>query len=134
MQASHIEQARHNAAFLLAIEKQFPKQFYDWKITVCLYIALHYLQAFARLKRVQIGTNHRDMMDNSNPNDPTATNPLSQKAFDAYRNLFHLSHGSRYQVVKNQSVHLSLLGLDAAIAKKELETIKNYLVSQGLSL
>jgi hypothetical protein len=96
MQASHIEQAQHNEAFLSAIKSHFPQKFFDWKITVTLYIAIHFLQAFARFKRVNIGNSHREMLDNSNPSNTAATNPLSQNAFNAYRNLFHLSHGSRY--------------------------------------
>ncbi len=40
---NHIDQAEHNEKFLTELEIDYPTTYFDWKITICFYTALHYL-------------------------------------------------------------------------------------------
>jgi hypothetical protein len=43
---NHLNKAAYNEDFLAKIEDAFPGDFYDWKITVIFYVAVHYLDAY----------------------------------------------------------------------------------------
>lgn len=67
---NHLEQAKHNRELLNEMETVFPQKFFDWKITITFYIAIHYLQALADHKGIEIGQTHNDIERNVNPNSP----------------------------------------------------------------
>ena len=54
----HLGQAKHNQELLSEMEIKFPQRFFDWKITISFYIAIHYLQALADSKNIEIGQTH----------------------------------------------------------------------------
>ena len=130
----HLNQAEHNADFLEALDKQFPKLYFDWKITVVFYIAVHYLRAYEHFNGVKIKGRHVEMLYHSDPSKPDALNPLSKRAFDAYADLFNAAHKSRYQGFGSKAFHMTLLEYDYKLCLKNLEIIRNYLHSKGLNL
>lgn len=94
---NHLKQAKHNQELLSEMETVFPQQFFDWKMTICFYIAIHYLQALADSKNIEIGQSHYDIELNINPN--SNNNPkmrITRGAWEEYRRLFRYSQTARY--------------------------------------
>ena len=130
----NINQAIHNEAFLNSIEEKCPDTFFDWKITIVFYIALHYLRAYANIKKVRIGASHKELLYHSNPNHIDAINPLSKNAYRIYRDLFSAAHNSRYQGFLDKTHRMLLMEQEFIRCKKNLRELKKYLKSQGLKI
>lgn len=128
----HINQAQHNEEFLKAIEDKFPDYFFDWKITVIFYIALHYLKAYNQFNNARIGSSHKELNFNANPANEKALNPLSTKAFNHYFDLFNSSYNSRYIGLLDRKNTINLLKFNYWQAKTDLEELKKYFKSKGL--
>ena len=93
---NHIDQANHNQDFHDCIDTKFPDKFYDWKITVCFYIGLHWLKSLAAKKGIDIGETHFDIDKNVNPSRPHTIMPISKNAWREYKALFNYSQTARY--------------------------------------
>jgi hypothetical protein len=130
----HLNQAQHNWDFLNALNTHFPKLYFDWKITVTFYVAIHYLRAFEKYKGVRIHGTHRELIYHSDPAHTDALNPLSHTAFLAYLGLFDAAHKSRYKGFGDKNFHMTLLQLDYNNAQEYLSILKTYIVGQGLKL
>ena len=130
----HLNQAAHNADFLAALSQQFPKLYFDWKITIVFYTALHYIRAFEHFNGVKIRGRHVDLLYHSNPANADALNPLSRRAFDAYSDLFNSAHKSRYQGFGSKDFHMTLLECDFQLCLTNLDIIRHYLHSKGLNI
>ena len=128
----HIDQVAHNLDFLAALDKQFPKRYFDWRITVAFYTALHCLRAYEKFKKVRIAKGHKFLYEHSNPSNPSALNPISQKAFDAYNELHDASQKTRYQGFLNPMIHMVGLELTYTDALQNLDIVKNYVKSKGV--
>lgn len=87
----HIDQANHNKDFHSCIQDNFYERFYDWKITVLFYIALHYLKALYLKRNMNIGDTHFDIEQNVNPDRPNPTMTITKGAWREYKNLFNYS-------------------------------------------
>ncbi len=131
---NHIDQVAHNIDFLDALDKQFPKRYFDWKITIAFYTALHCLRAYEKFKRVRISKGHKFMFEHSDPTNPTALNPISQRAFDAYTELHADAQLTRYEGFLNPNFRMVRLEFKYATALKNLDIVKNYVKSKGVSI
>jgi len=93
----HLLQATHNKDFHDCIDSSFSNRFYDWKITVLFYIAIHCLKAFAVKKKVDIGDTHREIEKNINPDNPQRILSITRTAYINYRDLYQSSKTARYE-------------------------------------
>jgi len=132
----HIEQARHNQALLDDLDKSFPDQYHDWKITILFYIAFHYLKALAASRRTNIGDNHREILANIKP--PTIGKypkmPIQKGAFTNYSSLLNYSWGARYTGITDLATFEALKKTDYPFAVKCLDQFKLYIQGQGINL
>ncbi|WP_375559049.1 hypothetical protein ACE193_15060 [Bernardetia sp. OM2101] len=132
---NHLEQAKHNQELLNEMETVFPQKFFDWKITITFYIAIHYLQALADYKGIEIGQTHNDIERNVNPNSRwIPTMRISIGAWREYKNLFQYSLTARYDGIEDREIFEELKKLDYIECKKHLDNFKKYIKSQGLDI
>lgn len=98
MKQEHIEQARHNAGFLAYLEGNIPDSFFDWKVTVCFYQALHLVRAYLYTQGVEESTSHDHTLRCINPaarDKPTLYVPMPD-VYRWYFKLHQLSMAARY--------------------------------------
>jgi hypothetical protein len=131
---SYILQAKHNEKFHDCICEQFPDRFFDWKITILFYQAIHYLKALAFQKNINIGDTHFEIEQNVNPDRPKNKMSLTKGAWRDYNALFHYSQTARYNGITDFETFEKLKEADYFFAKQNLEKFKRYLLSVGLKL
>lgn len=128
------KQALHNKEFLDCIEKQFEK-FFDWKITVNFYIAIHLLKALAKKRNKDIGQTHYDI---ANSLDPGRTRspimPMPPEMWKKYKRMFQYSIDSRYQGVLTPEIREIALKRDLVEVNKLQTTFCAYMRSEGIVL
>ncbi|NCX95288.1 MAG: hypothetical protein EBX41_02560 [Chitinophagia bacterium] len=69
------KQAQHNERFHDNICSSFPDDFFDWKITILFYIAIHHVKALANQLGITIGESHRAINGNIKPPDDSPRKP-----------------------------------------------------------
>lgn len=129
---NHLNLAKHNEDFLNTIENAAPNSFFDWKITVCFYSALHYLRALEKLKKKQIGNSHKQFLFHLDSSNKDAVLPINRTIFEHYQSLFDMAHKTRYTAFINAKFQMSLYKSNLEFAKNSLSTIKQYCVKQGI--
>jgi hypothetical protein len=130
----HIDQARHNEDFHDSIEANFSGQFYDWKITVLFYVAIHYLKALAAKRGIEIGETHYDIEHNVNPDRTGRRMQITKNAWREYKNLFLYSRTARYEGITDIATFEQLKKTDHFYCLQHLENFKKYIQGQGVSL
>jgi len=129
----HLDQATHNQDFHTCIVGQFPDKFYDWKITVLFYTALHWLHALADQKGIDIGRTHVDVAHNCNPRK-YGNMPLSQVAWNHYNSLWNYSYASRYEGITDIQTFETLKQIDHSYAMQNVDFLRKYVVGLGLPI
>jgi hypothetical protein len=81
---SHILQAEHNTDFHKNICSNFPELYFDWKITVVFYTALHLLKALAKKNKKDIGNTHSEIFKSIKNTPLPGVLPLSSTACNMY--------------------------------------------------
>lgn len=131
----HIDQAKHNESLLSDLEIDHPTIYFDWKVTVCFYVALHYLQALADKREIKIGETHNDIERNVSPNsNHQPTMRISNGAWRNYKDLFKYSQIARYEGIIDTESFEELRESDYLECKKHLDNFKKYIKSQGLEI
>ncbi len=130
----HIEKAAHNRNFHDTIDTHFNDQFYDWKITVLFYVAIHYLKALAESRKIDIGDTHHEIEQSVNPDRSTAKMRITKNAWREYKNLFNYSRTARYEGITDISTFEQLMKLDHAFCLIHLENFKKYIERQGIKI
>lgn len=129
----HLEQATHNQNFHDCIETQFNGHFYDWKITVLFYVAIHYLKALASKRGIDIGETHFDIEQNVNPDRHNARMRITKGAWREYKNLFTYSRTARYEGITDITTFEQLKQIDHSYCLTHLRNFRKYLQSQGIT-
>lgn len=127
----HISQAKHNEEFLLILETHCPDKFFDWKITIVFYSALHWLRALEKSKGLNFGQSHKETIKNIKPNGGGLM-PLSRGCFDAYTDLFDSARNSRYAGFVKASDFLALMKYEYERAQTNLGVVKAYCIANGV--
>jgi len=134
MPQRHIEQLNHNTAFHSSVCTSFPDQFYDWKITVLFYAALHCIKAHFRNKNIDIGNTHAEIERNINPRITHAPHKVNKGCWHNYKSLYRYSQTARYDGIADSAIYEESLKADHAYCVEHLEAVKLYVKSQGLTL
>ncbi|MCB9032423.1 MAG: hypothetical protein H6553_01145 [Chitinophagales bacterium] len=93
----HLKQSKNNLQFLEKINKE-NLSFFDWKVTVCFYTALHIINAHI-CKKTGVNYKSHEEVDNAiNPNKQLSLSKLNESNYLAYKKLQNLSRRSRYLV------------------------------------
>lgn len=127
-------QAQHNIKFHRSIDRQFADQFFDWKVTVLFYVALHLLKALAEKRGIHIGETHYDIENACNPDRNSACMRISRNAWREYRPLFSYSRKARYEGVADMATYEALRQRDHGCCLVHLKNFKKYIAGQGLVL
>lgn len=122
----HLEQVNHNQEFLAVIEGHSPEKYFDWKITIVFYSALHYLRGLEKLKKLTIPNSHKDMFENINPKLKGAIMPVSKDCYEAYRDLYNLTRSARYSGIIDPKNQALLMKSQLATAKRHYQKVKQY--------
>jgi len=122
----NIEQAQHNEHFLNFVETQSPTLYFDWKITVIFYIALHYTKAYIYYNKIYKNTNsHKEIFEIIDFLNTNSKAKLPEKYYRKYLELFELSRNSRYNSITNK-LHKQLLEFNYKMAKENLNLFLKY--------
>ena len=127
-------QAKHNQAFLIAIEKSFPDDYFDWKITVIYYTSIHLLKCLAKKRNVKIGDTHQDIAASLNPRRGKQVTPLPLWAWDKYEDLLRYSKTSRYDGISNRAVVLIAQKSNYHECKKLFNSFCSYMKKNDIEL
>ncbi len=129
-----LDQASHNQDFHNSIVGNFSDRFYDWKITVLFYIAIHILKALAAKRGIDIGSTHHEIEKNVNPDRDFAKMKIKRSAWNNYSALYHYSRTARYEGLTDNATFESIMQIDHSYCLEHLEEFKKYISSQGITL
>lgn len=129
-----LEQAKHNQLFHDKICECFEDRFFDWKITIVFYTAIHYLKALAYSKGINIGENHEQIESAVNPYIDNALMPIKPFAWKAYKAMKNYSRTARYDGITDFETFEELKKDDYKFCLENFETFKSYMKSQGIEL
>lgn len=130
----YIEQARHNEEFYKCIDSNFAEKFYDWKITVLFYTAIHCLKALAISRGINIGDTHKEIESNVNPTKSNAKMRITTGAWREYRSLYEYSRTARYNGIIDLDTFEEIKKIDHDFCLTHLSNFKKYVSSQGVEL
>lgn len=130
---NHVAQAKHNEEFSLVLETHWPKKYFDWRITVLFYTALHYIRALEKSKNLNFGTNHKATKQNIHPNNGGEM-PVSQNCYDAYIDMFNSAYTSRYTGFIKASDFNALMEYEYGRCETSLRVIKAYCLANGVNI
>lgn len=97
----HFQQALHNLEFLKSIANQDSK-FWDWKVTVSFYIAVHIMNAHLDRSVQKHYRKHSEVSVALNPKRNTAS-AVPSDVYISYEKLSSLSRRSRYLINEDLS-------------------------------
>ncbi len=129
-----IDQAIHNERFHECVHTNFSERFFDWKVTILFYTALHYLKALAATREIDIGNTHTDIEYNCNPDRSGRKMMITRNAWREYKNLYRYSHTSRYEGITDIDTFEKLKEIDYGYCKVHLNAFKKYIKGQGLPI
>jgi len=127
----HLNQANHNYAFLCKVEENLPESFYDWKITVTYYIALHLIRALGEHLGITLPQNHSSIIREIDP-EKNGKLTVNRGCHAVFKSLYNASWDARYSGYLSPENRKKYLISRYQKAKKGLEIIKNYVVYRGL--
>lgn len=92
----YYQQAIHNYTFFCEVHSKLPDIFYDWKITVLFYTAIHLLRALMVEREVNVGDSHNALRKAINPGNQNAEKPVKRHCYNSYIVLYNSSLEVRY--------------------------------------
>lgn len=125
----YLLQVKHNKEFYESICSQYPQQYFDWKITLLFYKAIHLLKALAVKENRGMGTTHNEIDKQINPK--FCDNPLiANRAYSTYHNLYQYSRTARYDGIVDFDFFDELKKHDWIKAVEEYKSFAGYMESK----
>jgi hypothetical protein len=118
--SAFIEQVKHNESLLNHLDTTFPNKYFDSKITLTFYCALHLIKELARVKGVAIGDSHVDNLNNLNPFPRAGVIPklkISKTQYDFYNDTYQYSRVARYTGITDYTIFEAQRKADYNICK-----------------
>ncbi|GAA4338530.1 hypothetical protein GCM10023149_48550 [Mucilaginibacter gynuensis] len=131
----YLNQASHNKNFLNCVEANFDDRFFDWKITITFYIAIHLLKALAKERKKNIGDTHHEIansLDASRCAKPVMQFPPN--IWKAYKRLFDYSKSSRYDGIVDHNIQELAKQADYKQVTLLFTSFKSYMDSQKITI
>lgn len=94
----HLRQAKHNERFLSLIEDNYPDDFFDWKITVCFYIIVHYIDGFFLSHGISISDHKQRRIQLLLKDYPI----INDEFYTHYENIYYMCMSARYDGFKDK--------------------------------
>lgn len=129
----HYKQAVHNYRFFCEVHSKLPEAFYDWKITVLFYTAIHLLRALLAERDVQLDDSHHALRNAINPKSSrtTSVSPVKKHCYNSYLTLYNASLEVRYSGFLNPKKQQQYLKRKFNTCRQALQSIDAYMKSQG---
>lgn len=119
MARNYENKASHNQLFLENIENDYPHEYFDWKVTVQFYIALHKCYCVLLANQFDVETNHKSNIQKVTKID----SQLGKNLHSLYKN----SRSSRYDGFLTEDAMNRINKINYADGKKHLNSIANIL-------
>ncbi len=119
-----VAQSDYNLEFLHNLEEKEPDRYFDWKITVAFYSALHCIKAVLAKRGESVQSHEQINSRISHRRNPKS--PISQECWRAYNRLFQLSQSVRYNGFKNETAFQEHCRQEFRRAKVDLAYIRKY--------
>ena len=130
----NINQAEHNQDFHKCIVDKFEDSFFDWKITVLFYIAIHYLKALAEKRGENIGDTHIEIDRSVNPDRNDSTMKITRNAWREYKQLYNYSRTARYEGITDFDTFNKLKEIDHKYCLEHVKRFKAYIKGQKVPI
>lgn len=127
----HYKQAVHNYRFFCEVHSKLPQAFYDWKITVLFYTAIHLLRALLAEREAEIESSHFALRGAINPKNPHAESPVKKHCYNSYVILYNASLEVRYSGFLQPEKRQLHLKRKFDTCRKALQSVDAYMKSQG---
>lgn len=128
-------QAKHNKTFLDSIIDTYADLYFDWKITVTFYIAIHLLKCLAKKRGCDIGHTHEDISRALNPRKcAKQAFPFPEWAWNCYSDMLQYSKTSRYDGISDESIVLIAQKKNYKECEKLFKSFCSYMNKNGISL
>lgn len=121
----HIKQSRSNLQFLSLVDQNIDN-YWDWKVTVCFYTAVHLINShIVKLSKANY-LSHNKVDEYINPFNQFSPSKLDEATYLAYQRLSNLSRRSRYLVHEeiNKKSHTDIVDSHATYSKHFSKAIK----------
>lgn len=126
-----LEQAKHNEELLDLMDKNFPNQFFDWKVTIAFYAVVHYMNEYlAADGRGIFVKDHLDRNCHLNPDCADSVFPLSKTNWLLYHDTYLKSRAIRYNGIRNRALSLKKWEEDYKIVRENLKKLKEFALSE----
>lgn len=116
MAKEYLNQGEHNKSFLESISQEWPEDYFDWKVTVQFYTALHFAYCILDVNGFDIEESHSRNIKNLKKIDSKLSFGLNK--------LFKNSKSSRYLGFTDEEVMLGLTQKSFIEGKTELKKIQ----------
>lgn len=123
------KQAIHNYKFFCEVHSKLPAVFFDWKITVLFYTAIHLLRALMAQRGLTVDESHYALRNAINPTN--GVSPVKKHCYNAYIVLYNASLEVRYTGFLDDSKRTDYLKAKFSKCQKAIESIDAYMKSQG---
>ena len=130
----HLSQASHNKDFLEFTHQNHPEKYFDWKITIAFYVALHLLKSLALKRGKPLGDSHSDIRKALNNRNKSKLFQFPPRQWIVYEGLFNYAHTSRYDGFIDPDSFLKQQQINFAHTMVLLEEFISYMKSQGIEL
>jgi hypothetical protein len=132
---NHLKQSAHNESLLDNLERLFPMEYNDWKVTLVFYAALHLIRAYAIQSNVTVGVSHKELqvaMKNQGASVPNLD--VDSGCTNNYASLYSASRQARYDGFSNPVIFEASNRRSLAFCKIKLQRIKDHLRDKGLPI
>ncbi len=133
--SAFVEQVKHNESLLNHLDVTFPDKYFDWKITLTFYCALHIVKELARINGVSIGDSHIENLNNLNPSPRAGVTPklkISSTQYAFYNDLYQYSRVARYTGITDYTTFEAQRKADYMLCKGNFVKMKLYYNSRGV--
>jgi len=119
----HLKKAEYNERFLAEVEKWHPNTFFDWKITVVFYIAVHYIDAYLASHKIYCNDHQQRRYEIEE-----GLYNVTQLCLDNYNNLYRVSRHARYNGFTDIIEFNKYQNEKYKEAKSNLKKIKDFVI------
>lgn len=127
----HYQQAVHNFKFFCEVHSKLPDVFYDWKITILFYTAIHLLRALMDNRGIKVDNSHIALRNAINPNKPSSISPVKPHCYSSYVYLYNASQDARYSGFLEPDRRKKYLLKKFLKSRNALSSIDSYMKSQS---
>ena len=130
----HLAQASHNKEFLDSTHLNYPDKYFDWKITIAFYVALHLLKSLALKRGKPLGDSHSEIRQALNNRNKNKLFQFPPRQWVVYDSLFNYGHTSRYDGFINPQLFLLQQKTNYEHTVVLLNEFITYMSTQGIEL